>query len=166
MNTCRRISLTAAISAVAAMLAGCHQIDNHRLPVAYVNLQFWTVADWDIWGVTGAGQHRRFIIQELVPSGFPYPASASTGMGGILLCSTYIGEPVAYDLACPVECRANVRVFINEDSEAECPVCHSRYDVFEKLGHPISGPALDDGYGLQVYRVGPGAQGEYMIVSK
>ena len=73
---------------------------------------------------------------------------------------------MAYDLACPVECRANERVFINEDSEAECPVCHSRYDVFEKLGHPISGPALDDGYGLQVYRVGPGAQGEYMIVSK
>ncbi|MDE6301507.1 MAG: hypothetical protein K2M19_07305 [Muribaculaceae bacterium] len=166
MNILRRIAEAISALAMAAALPGCHQIDNHRLPVAYVNLQFWTAADWDIWGVTGAGQHRRFIIQELVPSGFPYPASATTGLGGILLCSTYLGEPVAYDLACPVECRANVRVFINENSEAECPVCHSRYDVFEKLGHPISGPAMEQGYGLEVYRVGPGVRGEYMVVSR
>lgn len=160
------LSRLCAAAAVCVALSGCHPIDNHRLPVAYVNLQFWTVADWDIWGVSGAGQHRRFIIQELVPSGFPYPASASTGFGGILLCTTYIGEPVAYDLACPVECRASVRVTVTPEGDAECPVCHSRYDIFEKHGHPLSGPALEQGYGLEVYRVGPGALGEYMVVSK
>lgn len=158
-------ALAAAVICILATTE-CHHIDNHRLPVAYVNLQFWTVADWDIWGVTGAGQHRRFIIQELVPPDFPYPASATTGLGGILLCSTFLGEPVAYDLACPVECRASVRVFINDDLEAECPVCHSRYNVFEQLGHPVAGPAAEDGYGLEVYRVGPGAQGQYMVVSR
>ena len=153
-------------AAVGVALTGCHHIDNHRLPVSYVHISFTTVGEWDMYGVTGAGQSRRFILPEKLPVGFPYTASSATGLGGVLLCTTYLGTPVAYDLACPVECRANVRVFINEDNEAECPVCHSRYDVFEKLGYPMSGPAAEDGFGLEVYRVGPGSMGEYMLVSR
>ena len=147
-------------------LSSCHHIDNHRLPVSYVNISFRSVGEWDIYGVAGAGQYRRFILPEKIPSGFPYTAMSATGLGGVLLCTTYLGTPVAYDLACPVECRANVRVFINDDNEAECPVCHSRYDVFEKLGYPVAGKAAEDGFGLEVYRVGPGAQGEYMLVTR
>lgn len=144
----------------------CHHIDNHRLPVSYVHVSFVTVGDWDIYGVGGAGQYKRFILPERIPSGFPYTAMSATGLGGILLCSTYHGVAVAYDLACPVECRANVRVFINDNDQAECPQCHSCYDVFEKLGYPVAGRAAQEGWGLEVYSVGPGAQGEYRVISR
>ncbi len=161
-----RLTAIAAVLVLAALgLSSCHHIDNKRLPVGYVNLTFRTQAEWDIFGVSGAGQYKRFIIQDRIPADFPYPATAGTGLGGILLCTTYTAIPVAYDLACPVECKASVKVFINEDNEAECPQCHSRYDVFEKLGYPVYGKAAEDGFGLQVYNVGPGAQGEYMKVS-
>lgn len=156
----------AAFLIIAAILSSCHHIDNHRLPVSYVNVSFATVGVWDVYGVSGAGLSRSFILPEKIPAGFPYTSMSATGLGGILLCTTYMGTPVAYDLACPVECRSNIRVFINEDSEAECPACHSRYDVFEKLGYPIAGRAAQEGWGLEVYRVGPGVQGEYMVVSR
>lgn len=151
---------------VCMCLCSCHHIDNHRLPVSYVRLSFVSVGEWDVYGVTGAGQHRNFILPEHIPAGFPYTAMSATGLGGILLCTTYLGTPVAYDLACPVECRASIRVFINEDNEAECPMCHSRYDVFEKLGYPVAGRAAEEGWGMEVYSVGPGMQGEYMVVSR
>lgn len=150
----------------AALLSACHHIDNHRLPVSYVNVSFVSVGEWDVYGVSGAGQHRSFILPDRLPPGFPYTAMSATGLGGILLCTTYMGVPVAYDLACPVECRASVRVFVNDDNEAECPRCHSRYDIFEKLGYPLAGPAADDGFGLEVYRVGPGSRGEYMQITR
>lgn len=150
----------------AAGLSSCHHIDNRRLPVSYVNISFLSVGEWDLFGVTGAGQYRRFILQERIPAGFPYTAMSATGLGGVLLCTTYLGVPVAYDLACPVECRASVRVFVNEDNEAECPVCHSRYDIFEKLGYPVGGVAAREGFGLEVYNVHAGSQGEYMVVTR
>lgn len=151
--------------AFLVMTSSCHHIDNHRLNVGYVNVTFMTVADWNFYGVSGAGQYKVFNKSLGVPSGFPYVAMSSTGVGGILLCTTYSAMPVAYDMACPVECRNDIRVFVNEDGEAECPKCHSRYDIFEKLGYPIYGPAAEDGFGLQVYSVGPGGMGEYMKIS-
>lgn len=162
----RFIKFLMAACVVAVSLTSCHHIDNHRLPVSYVNVTFQTVGQWDIYGVAGAGLYRTFILPEKIPAGFPYTAMSATGLGGILLCSTYIGTPVAYDLACPVECRASIRVFINDDNEAECPVCHSRYDVFEKLGYPIAGRAAEEGWGLEVYSVGPGIKGEYMMITR
>lgn len=163
-----RRSLLFIIGAFASLLAiySCHRIDNHRLPVTYVNVAFQSVGVWDIYGVTGAGQHRNFIMSEKKPTGFPYTAMSATGLGGIMLCTTYLGTPVAYDLACPVECRASIRVYINEDNVAECPSCHSQYDVFEKYGYPIAGRAAQEGWGLEVYSVGPGPMGEYMVISK
>lgn len=139
--------------AVACVMTSCHHIDNHRLPVAYVNVSFTTVGDWNIYGVSGAGMHKEFILPEKKPAGFPYTAMSATGLGGVMLCCNYYNNVVAYDLACPVECRATVRVFVNEENEAECPVCHSRYDIFEKFGYPIGGIAAERGYGLEVYNV-------------
>lgn len=160
----QRVLAAAAVATVMAATVACHHVDNHRLPVSYVNLMFWSQSDWDLYGVSGAGQWKYFNRDKRVPSGYFYQASSLTGFGGVLLCSSYIGEPVAYDAACPVECRADVTVFINEDLEAECPVCHSLYGVFDLLGHPIGGPAAEKGYGLQVYHVGPGRNGEYMVI--
>lgn len=161
----RTLIISLIIAVTALVNQSCHSVDNHRLNVGYVRLTFLTVGDWNIYGVSGAGQHKRFIMSEKIPAGFPYTALSGTGLGGILLCTTYTTEPVAYDLACPVERRSDVRVFINEDNQAECPKCHSVYDVFELLGHPVAGPAARDGFGLEVYHVGPGPQGEYMVVT-
>lgn len=164
--------MTAAINVLAGtfvavcLFCSCHHIDNHRLHVGYVNIGFATVGEWNVYGVSGAGQYKRFILSERIPAGFPYTAMSATGVGGVLLCSTYTTDLVAYDLACPVECRANVRVFVNGDNEAECPVCGSRYDIFQLPGYPVAGKAAEEGYGLEVYHVGSGSQGEYMKVSR
>lgn len=155
-----------ALAMVAIMLSGCHHIDNKRLPMAYVNITFYTPGEWVLYGVSGAAQFKYFIIQDKVPAGFPYTAMSATGFGGVLLCTTYAGVPVAYDLACPVECRANVRVYINDEFEAECPMCHSRYDVFEKYGYPIGGKAAEEGFGMEIYNVSPGPNGEEMTVRR
>lgn len=163
MKKIQVIASTVAV-ALAAATASCHHIDNKRLPASAVNIVFWTQADWVTWGVSGAAQYRYFVRQTGVPQGYPYTVSTYTGFGGVLLCTSYAGEPLAYDLACPVECNSSVRVAINADMVAECPKCHSTYDVFSLMGNALSGPAARDGYGLQVYRVAPGPKGEFMVV--
>jgi hypothetical protein len=157
----RKLSLAAVLT---LCLGSCKHIDSNRLPVSYVNLVFYTQADWVTHGVSGAGQWKQFILEKHIPSNFFYTASSYTGLGGILLCTTYAGEIAAYDLACPVECRADVRVAINDDNYAECPRCHSQYDVFSLAGGPISGTAAQEGYGLQRYSAGSGPSGEYMVI--
>ncbi len=155
--------LVAAIF-VALMFASCDSVDNKRIPLVNVNLTFWSIADWEHCGVGGAGQSRRFIRELKIPANYPYTALTYTGFGGILLCTTYIGDNVAYDLSCPVECRYDVRVSVNDDGYAKCAKCHSCYDIFELHGHPISGEAAHKGYGLKTYTVSPGRNGEYMVV--
>jgi len=165
MNLSRTYTRIAAAVITAAALCSCHHVDNKRLPVTQVNIEFRTQADWVTYGVPGAADHRRFIRQERIPANFPYTVSTYTGFGGVLLCNTFLGEPVAYDLACPVECNSTVRVAINDDLLAECPRCHSTYNVFEGMGNSVGGPAARDGYGLQIYHCGPGRAGEFMVVS-
>lgn len=155
----------AAAICAAAAFCSCSHTDNKRLPVCQVNIVFYTQADWVTYGVAGAAAHRDFIREQRVPVNFPYTASTYTGFGGVLLCTGYDGSPMAYDLACPVECDRNVRVYINDDLMAECPKCHSQYDVFGLRGGPVAGPAAKDGYGMQIYRVGTGRQGEFMVVT-
>lgn len=147
-------------------LTGCHHIDNKRLPVVPVNVVFSNAGMWTLYGVEGAMNYRYFIktSKERVPADFPYPVSASTGFGGILLVSDYNGMPVAYDLSCPVECRMDVRVHIDNDTHyAVCDKCGSAYSVFESYGHPVSGPAAERGYGLQIYSVVPGTTDYFVI---
>lgn len=144
----------------------CHHLDDDRIPVMPVNIIFATPADWDVYGVSGALSYKRFIRELREPRNFPYTALTYTGYGGILLLCDVQGVPQAYDLSCPVEHKQDVRVFINEDAEflAQCPKCGSQYNVFSLTGHPVSGPAAQDGFALRRYRVG--AQGtSYMVVS-
>ena len=156
--------LTVAVLATA-VLTGCHTIDDNRIPVAPVNIVFYSVADWDIYGVAGATSYRRFIRAERVPSNFPYTATTFTGYGGILLVSDVMGNPQAFDLSCPVEVKQTVRVAIDPETMlAKCPRCGSTYDVFSLLGSPVSGMAADRGYGLRHYHVSPSGSA-YMVVS-
>ena len=107
---------------------------------------------------------RLFVKQSLIPSDFPYTSIEETGYGGVWLVCDVMGVPKAYDAACPVEVKRDVRVFINDEHEAECPVCHSTFDVFSLDGHPLSGRAAEEGWGLRRYGVGPGGRGEFMVV--
>lgn len=147
-------------------LFSCHGIDDHRVPVAPVNLTFATAVDWNIYGVSGAMDYKYFILSKREPSNFPYLVSSATGFGGVLLVTSVMGDPLAYDMACPVECQSNVVVRIDKEiMQARCPVCGSTYDVFSLFGHPTGGPALADRYGLRRFYVGPGRGGAYMTVT-
>ena len=148
-------------------LAACHRIDDQRIPPAPVRLQFYTVAEWNTYGVVGALNYRRYIKDQRIPSNFPYTAMSHTGFGGLLIAGDILGAPRAYDLSCPVECRADVRIVVDDDAlNAFCPKCGSVYSIFTNYGQPLSGPAAELGYGLQKYYVGAGSQGEYMIVTR
>lgn len=166
-----RIKTGAAVAAIVALIAAaltlgaCAHIDDERIPYSPVRIPFQTVGEWDVYGVSGAYTHRRFIRADKVPANFPYTALTYTGYGGVLLVGDVLGTPKAYDLACPVEVTYNIRVAIDPETHyARCPVCHSEYDVFMNYGAPVSGPAAEKGYGLRRYAVGAGATGEYMLV--
>lgn len=157
--------LTAAALLFAMVLPGCHTVDNDRIPPAPVHLVFQSVADWNVYGTPAATSWRLFVKNEHIPANFSYTAVSETGFGGILLCGDIFGAPAAYDAACPVEARADVRVTVDDEAlVARCPVCGSTYDIFSNYGSPLSGRAASLGYGLQRYYVGAGPAGEYMIV--
>lgn len=161
-----RLSKAIIIGAVACMLSACHTIDDDRIPATPVNITFSSIGMWDTYGVGGALDTQRFIKSERVPASYPYAAGSYTGFGGVLLVCDYQGNAVAYDLACPVECKATVRVKVNTDSHiAECPTCHSTYAIFENYGYPLSGLAAERGYGLRRYYVVSGAT-DYRVITR
>lgn len=161
------IAITTVIVSLA--MASCHKIDDDRIPPVPVYISFNSVGMWDIYGVAGATDYRYFILTPTTrePANFPYTALSQTGFGGILLVSDILGDPQAYDLACPVEVRQNVRVTVDtEKNIARCPVCHSEYDIYSNYGTPLSGPAASNGYGLQRYHVGRASGADYMLISR
>lgn len=147
-------------------LASCDRVDDTRIPRSPVNIVFRGQQVWDVYGVNAAMETQRFIKDDNVPVGFFYVVSDYTGYGGVLLVCDYFGRPVAYDLACPVECRRDVRVFVDNDSNvAECPVCHSTYSIYENYGQPRSGVAMERNWGLRIYTVGTTAGGDRIITN-
>ncbi|MBD5188239.1 MAG: hypothetical protein K2M40_03470 [Muribaculaceae bacterium] len=140
------------------VLPGCHSIElKDNIVSGPVYVPFRTAGDWEVYGVSGALDSRRFIRSQKVPQNYPYPDYCYTGFGGVLLTMTVYGDYEAYDLACPVEHSPSVLVAINRESNmAVCSKCGSVYDVFcleRGPGHPVSGVALERGYGLTTYRV-------------
>lgn len=137
-------------------LSSCEKVDSHRLPPANVNLLFNTIGDWQIYGVSGAGQTRDYIRSEGIPAGYPYKMSEYTGFGGVMIVCDPNGEYIAYDLACPVEKTPDVRIEVDNNSTlagiAKCPKCGSTYNLFSQ-GVPMSGEAFNLRYGLERYVV-------------
>ena len=159
------------ILAASTLLGGCNKVDNRRIPFASVRIALDNDGLWSTYGVSGFGDYRRFIKSERVPANFTYTALTYTGYGGVLLVSGKqatgdgYGYPLAYDLACPVEARQNVRLKVNAMYEAECPECGSRYNITEAMGAPVAGKALDYGYGLTRYNVNKASSGGYTITN-
>lgn len=155
-------------------MVSCHELDDDRIPSLPVYINLSGAGMWNSYGVSGVGVSRDFINSGgmVSPSGFPYTANSYTGFGGVLLIGgvdPFTSEPnvpLAYDLACPVERDASVRVAVDKDNlEAVCPRCGSRYDVIMAGGSPVAGPALTGNvkYGLRRYVCSPERNGGYII---
>lgn len=161
-------SLRVLAALFTVLLTGsCDRLDDDRVPPAPVHLAFRSVADWHTWGLGGATDSRRFILTdtERIPSGYPFTALDRTGFGGLLLVEDVNGNVEVYDLACPVECKASVRIEVDKEAFiAECPRCHSTYDIFSLYGHPLSGEAAEKGWGLRRYHATQGVS-PYMVIT-
>lgn len=170
-DTLRKI-FTALVAITA--LNACDSVDDNRIPFAEVHLTFPNVGVWNIYGVSGAVDYRRYINTptEKFPADFPYTALDRTGYGGLLLVSDILGDVHVYDLSCPVEARPNVRIYVPQapgggnEQYAECPSCKSRYDVFVNRGNPMSGLAAERGFGLQRYSIVSGGATEYRVITR
>lgn len=159
-----RIRLILSTLICILTLAGCDSIDENRIPAYPVQIVLNNPGLWNTYGVAGYGQHREFIRQTGTPSNFHFLETTYTGYGGVLLIMGMdpftAGDivPLAYDLACPYECKENIRVAIDDKTlEAVCPMCGSHYDVTMSGGAPTAGPALTGTvkYALQRYRAYP-----------
>lgn len=158
-----RTLLAVALSAIA--LTSCSHVDDDRIPAVGVNISLDNPGYWTTYGVHGLGQYRYFIKSENIPADFHYTALTFTGFGGILLVTDIYNQPLAYDLACPVEMKPTVRISYDPDKlRARCNSCGSEYDVNEFNGSPVSGPAHEKKYGLRRYRVIPSSSGGYNMV--
>lgn len=152
---------------VALIMAGCQSVDDERIPYSDVRLTFDTQGKWDIYGVGGAAESKRFIKSSRIPAGFPYTDIDRTGYGGLLLVRDALNEVVAYDLACPYEIRPNVRVSVPAGATyAECEGCGSTFEIFTNHGYPRSGPAAERGYALKRYSVVYGGALDYLVVTR
>lgn len=163
-----RIAKWVILLLTICMITSCESVNDERIPPVAVYIDLSNQGTWDTYGVHGYGQNTRFIKQERIPANYPYSTLTYTGFGGVLLISGRSGDdynsPLAYDLACPVEAKNNVRLSIDRQTfEAYCPKCHSRFDVCENNGAPISGEALSRNYGLQRYKVNRAQMGGYII---
>lgn len=175
---CKRLRaiLFPLLAACLLPLLSCSRIDDDRIPALAVYINLGEAGMWNTYGVAGYGQCRYFVISTGArePAGFPYGNRETTGFGGVMLISgmdpfnNNTGVPLAYDMACPVERRSDVRVRVSgELYEAVCPVCGSHYDVTMGGGTPLSGPAAEGKYkyGLRRYQCLPTQTGGYVVTN-
>jgi len=94
-------------------------------------------------------------------------ANSYIGYSGLLVVntgSTLTPTPYAvFDLCCPYEGMADVRVVPTNNGTAKCPQCNSVYDIIFGTGIPESGPAVEKKTTLQSYYIAPVSQYEYRI---
>lgn len=172
----RSISVVVLALVVILLSISCDRIDDERIPNYPVYIPLSDSGSWNVYGVSGFGSHKRFILSPALrmPSGFPYTQQSATGFGGVLLIGgmdPFSGTteiPLAYDLSCPVEAKSDVRVEVEGESyHAVCPVCGSVYDVTMGAGAPISGPSTDHTrkYGLRRYKCNATLNGGFIITN-
>ncbi len=84
---------------------------------------------------------------------FPVPEKTyeHVGFGGILVFYGLDGNYYAYDMACPLEIKRNVKVRLRENGiHAICDECGSVFNIAYGSGAPIEGEARE---GLKIYSV-------------
>lgn len=74
-----------------------------------------------------------------------------TGLGGVMVYNGYNGY-YAFDLSCPYEKKASIRVEVDENHiKAVCLECGSEFGIYENAGAVLKGPATQ---GMKRYNVG------------
>ena len=58
---------------ITIIATSCDGGDRDRIPAAAVRVEFANQAMWDQYGVSGSFIHRRFILNQKIPAGFPTP---------------------------------------------------------------------------------------------
>lgn len=147
-------------------LCACNNDNQNRIPYATVRLSFLTPGEWGLYGVSAACTYNEFVKPSIKPSGFFYTALSETGYGGVLLVANTLGEPMAYDLSCPVEAQRNIRITIDDENKIGiCPKCGSTFNIYYH-GDALSGEAAQNRYSLKRYRVlMPGPQNEFAYIT-
>lgn len=166
--------LAITVMLLATVISGCDSVDQERIPSMGVYIDLRDPGMWTKYGVSGYGNYRVFNRSKREPRDFAWTQMTATGFGGVLLiCGTnpYTLEaavPLAYDMACPVERKADITVKIESNGMipiAVCPKCGSTYDVCERGGSPISGIALGEKVGLTRFEC-TGSGSSWLITSK
>ncbi len=148
------------------VLSACSHLEDKRTPPAAVWIAFNTEQDWNTYGTPSALDHKTF-IKGVLNGGLPQTATMQTGFGGVLLVGDILGNPIAYEMACPVENKKDVTIKVDNDiNDAYCPKCKSRYSIYSNYGIPTSGKALEYNYGLTKYSVISGPNGEYRVITR
>lgn len=121
----------------------CTQTEHSYFPSYPVYLELdLTFEDKELNGVMA---YKEYILGKTSGLG----ATERTGLGGVLVYHSGDGY-FAYDLSCPNETQASVRVEMDENGiYAVCPKCGSTYNVFEGYGRLEKGPATR---GLKQYQ--------------
>jgi len=155
---------------VLLAMAGCDTLDDDRV-VGSCRIDLGLIGNWTVYGVHAVGDYKVFNKEKHLPSNFPYTATTYTGNGGVLLmgvAGSGIGgiQPMAYEMACPY-CRKHSTVveIDNDNLEAVCQTCGSRYDVLMGGGQPVSGPAQSKHYAMHAYRAMPSVNDGYIITN-
>lgn len=96
----------------------------------------------------------------LTPGGYiritqPEVVTSALGLGGLLVVRATLenndSQPFyAYDLACPAELTSEIKLLVNDQLEAYCPSCKSRFSILYGGGNPIES---SERYSLLTYRV-------------
>lgn len=114
----------------------CSKTEHSYFPIWKVSLELdLTFEDKELNGI---GNYKTYIRGKTPGIG----AMEYTGLGGILVRCNGINEYRAYDLACPYEKNATVRIEVDElGISAICPKCGSTFNLVDGPGILIQGPA-------------------------
>jgi nitrite reductase/ring-hydroxylating ferredoxin subunit len=131
-----------------ALLFGC-ATDTSTIPLAPVSLQINLL---QVTNLTAIGATESYITASTT--------SEELGYGGLLVVHTLNDTYCAFDLSCSYEALQTVRVEVQSDLTAKCPVCGSVYRIMDGTGWPISGPSR---HKLKQYHVYP--DGNYLDIT-
>lgn len=142
----------AYITAAVALIS-CSDVNDERIPYVTVRIEILSAYQTNpSWWPAAPAESVAYQSPDY-PYGFPYTISTYTGYGGVMVVCGYDDAYYAYDMACPVEREAGVRIYVDENMYGRCKVCGSTYDLFWGSGAPKSGEASTQGYGLRKYSV-------------
>ena len=65
------------------------------------------------------------------------------GYGGILVYIGFDNQYYAFDMSCPYESKASIKVYPNDIGQAVCETCGTVFDIGYGIGNPSSGPAKE-----------------------